>query len=117
MAGAGVQYKLAAVTIEVVTGRLKTLVWQINIDWFQAVKGKAGFHLIGAFYAVICNNPCSIHYLPEETILVMVMPGPEEPSLEQMNNLLEPFVESMLWLEKGVEFVVYGHDDKEVSHS
>ncbi|KAG0693990.1 hypothetical protein DFH29DRAFT_881020 [Suillus ampliporus] len=93
------------------------LVWQINIDWFQAVKGKLGYHSMGAFYAVICNNPRSIHYLPEETILVMVMPGPDEPSLEEMNYLLEPFVESMLRLEKGVEFTIHGHDDLEVSHS
>ncbi|KAG1731841.1 uncharacterized protein EDB91DRAFT_1238875 [Suillus paluster] len=47
----------------------------------------------------------------------MVMPGPDEPSLEEMNYLLEPFVESMLRLEKGVEFTVHGHDDPEVSHS
>ncbi|KIK44122.1 hypothetical protein CY34DRAFT_54623, partial [Suillus luteus UH-Slu-Lm8-n1] len=93
------------------------LVWQINIDWFQAVKGKSGYHSTGAFYAVICNNPRSIRYLPEETILVMVLPGPDEPSLEEMNYLLEPFVESMLRLEKGVEFTVHGHDDPEVSHS
>ncbi|KAG1717310.1 hypothetical protein EDB19DRAFT_1840448 [Suillus lakei] len=78
------------------------LVWQINIDWFQAVKGKLGYHSTGAFYAVICNNPRSIRYLPEETILIMVMPGPNEPSLEEMNYLLEPFVESMLCLEKVV---------------
>lgn len=68
---------------------------------FQAVKGKAGYHSTGAFYAVICNNPCTIRYLAEETILVMVIPGPDEPSLEQMNHLLEPFVESLLRLEKG----------------
>ncbi|KAG2114909.1 hypothetical protein BD769DRAFT_1629975 [Suillus cothurnatus] len=45
------------------------------------------------------------------------MPGPDEPSLEEMNYLLEPFVESMLRLEKGIEFTVHGHDDPEVSHS
>ncbi|KAG1855341.1 hypothetical protein DFJ58DRAFT_880847 [Suillus subalutaceus] len=84
---------------------------------FQAVEGKLGYHSTGVFYAVICNNPRSIHYLPEETILVMVMPGPDELSLEEMNYLLEPFVESMLRLEKGVEFTVHGHDDPEVSHS
>lgn len=64
------------------------------------VKGKSGYHSMGAFYAVICNNLHSICYLPEETILVIVMPGPDEPSLEEMNYLLELFVESMLCLEK-----------------
>ncbi|KAG1819287.1 uncharacterized protein BJ212DRAFT_1496180 [Suillus subaureus] len=51
------------------------------------------------------------------TILLMVIPGPDEPSLEQMNYLIEPFVKSMLQLEKGVEFRVNGHEDPEVSHS
>ncbi|KAG2130249.1 hypothetical protein DEU56DRAFT_757923 [Suillus clintonianus] len=67
------------------------LVWQIDIDWFQAVK--------------------------EETILVMVIPGPDKPSLEQMNHLLEPFVESLLCLKKGVEFTVHGYEDPQLSHS
>ncbi|KAG2078296.1 hypothetical protein BDR04DRAFT_996086, partial [Suillus decipiens] len=60
-------------------------------------------HSTGAFYTVICNNPREIRYLAEETIL-MIIPGPDEPSLEQMNHLIEPFVESMLWLEKGQTF-------------
>ncbi|KAH7917473.1 hypothetical protein BV22DRAFT_1026280 [Leucogyrophana mollusca] len=92
------------------------LVWQINIDWFQAIKGD-GSHSTGAFYAVICNNPRTIRYLAEETILIMVIPGPHEPSLEQMNHLLNPFVESILRLSKGVEFNVHGHDQRELSHS
>ncbi|KAG8221451.1 hypothetical protein J3R82DRAFT_1653 [Butyriboletus roseoflavus] len=49
---------------------------------FQTTKGRAGCHSTGAFYAIICNNPCPICYLPKETILVMVIPGPTEPSLE-----------------------------------
>lgn len=32
----------------------------------------------------------------------MVIPGPNEPLLEQMNNLLQPFVDSMLQLEDGM---------------
>lgn len=78
-----------------------------NCYRFQAVKGKSGYHSTGAFYAVICNNPRSIRYLPEETILVMVLPGPDEPSLEEMNYLLEPFVESMLRLEKGKLLIIF----------
>jgi hypothetical protein len=76
----------------------------VSISRFQAVKGKAGYHSTGTFYAVICNNPRSIRYLPDETILVMVIPGPDEPSLKQMNHLLQLFVESMLQLENGEDF-------------
>ncbi|KIK95537.1 hypothetical protein PAXRUDRAFT_140462, partial [Paxillus rubicundulus Ve08.2h10] len=79
---------------------------------------KSGFHSTGTFYAVICNNPCSIHYLLEETILVMVILGLDEPLLKQMNHLLKPFVESMLRLENGGnKFTVNGHDECEISHS
>lgn len=46
---------------------------------------------------VLCTPPLStIHeasvFLREETILVCVVPGPHEPSLEQLNYVLEPFV-------------------------
>ncbi|KAG2146493.1 uncharacterized protein EDB93DRAFT_1104276 [Suillus bovinus] len=76
------------------------LVWQININWFQIVKGKSGYHSTVAFYTVICNNLCEIQYLAEETILLMVISGPDKSSLEQMNYLIELFVESMLRLKK-----------------
>ncbi|TFK57760.1 hypothetical protein BDN72DRAFT_751677, partial [Pluteus cervinus] len=63
------------------------LVWQMNIDWFQAVtKGK---HSTGAVYLTLCNNPRGIRYLREETALVLVIPGPAEPSLEQLNECLK----------------------------
>ena len=70
---------------------------------FQAMKGRTRCHSTSAFCAVICNNPHSIHYLPEETILVMVIPGPTELLLEQINNLLQPFINSMLQLEDGTQ--------------
>ncbi|KAG1877401.1 hypothetical protein F4604DRAFT_1880386 [Suillus subluteus] len=47
----------------------------------------------------------------------MVIPGPDKPSLEKMNHLIELFVESMLQLEKGVSFRIDSHDDPEISHS
>ncbi|KAJ7016746.1 hypothetical protein C8F04DRAFT_1280647 [Mycena alexandri] len=60
---------------------------QINIDWFQAVKG--GCHSTGAMYATICNNPRAIRNLREETILILIFPGPHEPTSDQYNNVME----------------------------
>lgn len=54
---------------------------------------KRGHHSTGAMYLIICNNPRAKRYLREETILVCVMPGPTEPSLEQMNYVLDPMVD------------------------
>lgn len=53
---------------------------------------KRGKYSVGAIYATICNNPRSKRFLREETILLAVIPGPEEPSLEHMNYVLEPFI-------------------------
>lgn len=66
---------------------------------FQAIK--AGSHSTGAMYMTCCNNPRSLQQLQEETILVMVVPGPDEPSLEQMNKLIDIWVRHMLALGQG----------------
>ena len=49
-----------------------------------------------------CNNPQSIQQLQEETILVMVVLGPDEPTLEEMNKLIDIWVQYMLRLGQGV---------------
>lgn len=48
------------------------------------------------------NNPRSIRFLHEETLLVLVIPGPQEPSLEQLNEVLYPVVQSMKQLYNGL---------------
>ncbi|KAI0691885.1 hypothetical protein C8T65DRAFT_538235, partial [Cerioporus squamosus] len=62
------------------------LILMFNIDWYR------GKYSVGAIYATICNNPRAKRFLLEETILVAIIPGPDEPSLEQLNSVLEPFV-------------------------
>jgi hypothetical protein len=53
-------------------------------------------------YATICNNPRSIRYLREETILVMMFPGPHEPNQDQYNNLMEIPVKHFKKLYNGI---------------
>ncbi|EIW73997.1 hypothetical protein CONPUDRAFT_68070, partial [Coniophora puteana RWD-64-598 SS2] len=91
------------------------LVLQFNIDWFQSTTRDC--HSTGAFYVVICNNPRSIRYAAEETILAMVLPGPHEPNLQQLNNLMDVFVNSAMRLGQGVEFKVYDHNELELVHT
>ncbi|EIW82591.1 hypothetical protein CONPUDRAFT_142843 [Coniophora puteana RWD-64-598 SS2] len=94
------------------------LVLQFNIDWFQAVKRDSGGpHSTGAFYVVICNNPRKIRYLAEETMLVMVLPGPHEPTLEQLNKLMSLFAQTMRRLMGGVSFAVDGMDSRQLVHA
>ncbi|KAH9855660.1 hypothetical protein C2E23DRAFT_693171, partial [Lenzites betulinus] len=72
------------------------LVIIINIDWYR------GKYSVGAIYATICNNPRARRFLREETVLLAIIPGPEEPSLEQMNYVLEPFVAEAHRMYKGI---------------
>jgi hypothetical protein len=49
-----------------------------------------------AIYMVCLNLPPSIRYKAENMYLAGVIPGPREPSLTQINHLLEPLVEELL---------------------
>jgi len=49
-----------------------------------------------AIYMVCLNLPSSVRYKPENMYLAGIIPGPREPSLTQINHLLEPLVEELL---------------------
>ena len=63
---------------------------------------KAGCHLTGAMYMKCLMLPRVTHELPKETILVMVIPGTHEPTMEQINNNMEIGVQHMLYLGNGM---------------
>jgi hypothetical protein len=50
----------------------------------------------------MCNNPRNIHFIHEETILLTVLLGSIEPSLDGLNSIMEPVVEDFLKLGKGI---------------
>ncbi|KAL1698081.1 hypothetical protein EV121DRAFT_218728 [Schizophyllum commune] len=81
------------------------LLLQINIDWFQAVKGAC--HSTGALYTTILNNPRGIRNLREETQLSMMFPGPHEPTLSQQNNVMREFTSDIALLYDGIALPVY----------
>lgn len=67
---------------------------------------KRSSYSAGAIYATICNNPRAVRFLREETILVCIIPGPSEPSLEQLNYILEPLTEDISRLYSGMIYLV-----------
>ncbi|XP_070549686.1 uncharacterized protein [Ptychodera flava] len=74
----------------------KNYAMQLNLDWFCPFK-----HLpysVGALYLIILNLPRTERYKKENVILVGLLPGPREPSLN-VNSFLNPLVEEMqlLW--------------------
>lgn len=51
---------------------------------------KRGGYSVGAVYITICNNPRSVRFRREETLLYCVIPGPTEPTTEHLNKILGP---------------------------
>lgn len=49
-----------------------------------------------AIYMVLLNLPVDIRYRVENMFLVGIIPGPREPSLEQINHVLCPLVDDLL---------------------
>ena len=69
------------------------------VDRFQAVKGH--IHSTGAVWLMILNLPRDIRYLYENMILLMLPPGPHEPSLEQLNECMDPIALDLNYMYKG----------------
>ena len=71
----------------------------INIDWFQPFKHST--YSAGAIYIAVQNLPRRNRYLTENTILVVIIPGPREPR-ENVNTYLRPIVNELKELWTGV---------------
>lgn len=71
----------------------------LNVDWFQPFERFT--YSVGVIYLVLLNLPRSIRYKRENVILVGVIPGPSEPSLN-INSYLSPLVSELLELWTGV---------------
>ncbi|OSD04070.1 hypothetical protein PYCCODRAFT_1444205 [Trametes coccinea BRFM310] len=79
------------------------LVLILNLDWFRVMK--RGNYSVGAIYLTVCNNPCSKRFLRKETFLLATIPGPDEPSLEQLNHILQVFIPDLIALYNGQSLV------------
>lgn len=80
----------------------------LTVFRFQAVENAS--HSTGALYLTLCNNPRSIRFLREETELIMAIPGPNEPKLDQMNKLMDIFVSHLLEAGKGTSQLFFRSD-------
>lgn len=84
----------------------------LNIDWFSVTKKRS----CGAIYLAILNIARHARYLVHNVILACVIAGPKEPSLENLNFVLEPIVESFKKLYAGVIIRVYNKNLPAVVH-
>lgn len=87
----------------ILTGNLFHTLCRVNVlipTRFQAVKGR--IHSSGGVYLTILNLPRDIRYLEENTILLMIIRGPWEPSLEQLNECMDPIALDLNDMYKGL---------------
>jgi hypothetical protein len=64
------------------------------------VKGQ--IHSSGAVYLTILNLPHEIQYLAKNTPFPLAILGPYEPSLEQLNECMDPVISDLLDMYKGM---------------
>ena len=64
----------------------------LNCDWFQPFLHIS--YSVGVIYLVLLNLPRQLRYKRENLIIVGIIPGPSEPSLN-INSYLSPLVSSL----------------------
>ncbi|GBC22309.2 uncharacterized protein LOC107327733 [Rhizophagus irregularis DAOM 181602=DAOM 197198] len=72
----------------------------INVDWFQPFERT--IHSSGAIYGAICNLPRELRFKSENMLILGLMPGPNEPSLHQINHYLAPIIDQFQTFWEGV---------------
>jgi hypothetical protein len=91
------------------------LLASINLDWSVSLQhrypslicGRFAVHdvkscSIGAVYITILNLPRHMTFKRAWTILALGLPGPYEPSTLALNRILEPLVDDLKVLERGI---------------
>ncbi|GBC36556.2 uncharacterized protein LOC110040724 [Rhizophagus irregularis DAOM 181602=DAOM 197198] len=73
----------------------------LNIDWFQPFDNST--YSIGALYGVICNLPRNERFKPSNILTMALIPGPNEPSLHQLNHYIAPIIDQLIELWNGIE--------------
>ncbi|KII92119.1 hypothetical protein PLICRDRAFT_461608 [Plicaturopsis crispa FD-325 SS-3] len=84
----------------------------INMDGFGIIGGRP--HSCHASYISINNLSREERYLQVNVICNNTMPGPHEPTQQQLNHSMEPVTKDMIRLNNGVEMEIYGEEPDDV---
>ncbi|EAU82786.2 hypothetical protein CC1G_10905 [Coprinopsis cinerea okayama7 len=83
----------------------------VNIDWFGALKRP---HSTGPIYISIADLPRELRFLQRNVICTAITPGPNEPTTEQLNHVMELTVRDAMRLKQGVRMEMWNDTDTEV---
>ncbi|MBW0544648.1 hypothetical protein O181_084363 [Austropuccinia psidii MF-1] len=99
-------FKSSPCSKQAFTNRTGNLIFGLYVDWFNPFsnKGAAKSISIGSILLTFLNLPPSEHHKEENMFLYAIIPGPKEPSLDQMNSILEPLVIELQMLWNGIWF-------------
>ena len=81
---------------------------ELNICAYRMMGLLAGRpHLTGAMYIMINDLPRGSRFLQRNVVCYAVLPGPHEPSLEQLNHGLEPLCAEISRLHAGQQALIF----------
>ena len=81
----------------------------LNCDWFQPFKHTR--FSVGVLYISIENLPRELRFKRENILIVGIIPGPSEPSMN-INSYLEPLIDELLLLWDGITVTINGKKEK-----
>ncbi|KAG1609946.1 hypothetical protein G6F46_010396 [Rhizopus delemar] len=84
----------------------------LNVDWFQPSDGM--HYSCGGVYLTINNLPRSSRMMLETFILVGMIPGPGEPTDDQLQNFLRPMIAGLNTLYEGMMMPTYQYRNGEM---
>ncbi|EUC60787.1 transposase family Tnp2 protein, partial [Rhizoctonia solani AG-3 Rhs1AP] len=85
--------------------KLLGLSFSINADGYQTFSN--GSYSTMGVYITINNLPFYLRTLIENMLLVIVIPGPNEPTAYEFDQMMEPLIEDLIALTQGVRLNVY----------